>query len=162
MELTQRRAVERLRGQCACGAIRYELASEPFDAGYCHCKICQRTSGAPVMAYATVPFADYRVIQGMPALRRSSELAERSFCDACGTPLAMHASYQPNTIDFTVATLDDPDRVKPSFHIWIGSKIGWFDTSDGFSRHAGFRSHTRGMDNEIAASAVLEDRGARS
>ncbi|HEX6636422.1 MAG TPA: hypothetical protein VF033_02095 [Steroidobacteraceae bacterium] len=37
-----------LEGGCACGAVRYRLASAPFDAGYCHCEVCRRSSGAPV------------------------------------------------------------------------------------------------------------------
>ena len=37
-------------GGCLCGTIRYRLMSEPVDPGYCHCRMCQRFSGAPVMA----------------------------------------------------------------------------------------------------------------
>jgi len=144
-------------GGCACGAIRYELRSEPFDAGYCHCRICQLTSGAPVLAFATVPIADYRVVAGVPAVRRSSSLADRSFCGACGTPLTIHADYQPDTIDFTIASLDDPAVIAPSFHIWTESRLAWFDTADDFPRHRGFRPGTRGIDQEMAAG-VAPDR----
>lgn len=144
------------RGRCACGAIRYELASEPFDAGYCHCRICQLTSGAPVMAFATVPVADYRVIAGEPLVRRSSALAERSFCGDCGTPLTIHADYQADTIDFTIATLDRPGTIFPAFHIWTGSRIDWFDTDDSYPRHAGFRADTRGMDERVAAGGDVD------
>src|SRR6202035_3322444 len=48
----------RRTGRCLCGAVRYKLESAPFDAGYCHCRICQLASGAPVMAFATVPRND--------------------------------------------------------------------------------------------------------
>ena len=138
-------------GRCACGAVCYELASPPFDAGYCHCRICQLTSGAPVMAFATVPLDDYHILQGEPVVRRSSKLAERTFCGACGTPLTIHATYQPDTIDFAIATLDDPARVVPGFHIWTGSRIAWFDTSDRLPRNAAFRENTRGLDAVSAA-----------
>lgn len=146
-----------LSGRCACGGVRYELLSTPFDAGYCHCRICQLSSGAPVMAFATVPFGDYRVIAGEPRTRRASDLAERSFCGDCGTPLTIHADYQPDTIDFAIATLDDSAAVAPSFHIWTGSKIAWLGTSDYFARHPAFRPHTRGLDAIGAAGADFDD-----
>src|SRR5580765_6540261 len=44
-----------LTGGCMCGAVRYELKSEPFDCGWCHCRTCQLTSGAPAMVFASVP-----------------------------------------------------------------------------------------------------------
>ncbi len=42
----------------------------------------------------------------------------------------MQVDHQPDTIDFTVATLDDPDAAPPGFHIFHGSRIGWFETAD--------------------------------
>jgi hypothetical protein len=122
-----------MQGGCLCGAVRYRLASEPFDTGYCHCEICRRATGAPVVAFATVPFADFRV-SGSPCRRRSTEFGERWFCRDCGTQIAMHVDHQPDTIDFTIASLDDPEGVRPEFHIFFGSRIVWFDTADRLPR----------------------------
>lgn len=140
-------------GGCACGEVRYRLASPPFDAGYCHCRICQLTSGAPVMAFATVRRGDLALLGRAPAKRASSEFGERWFCRDCGTPIAMLVTHQPDTIDFAIATLDDPDAVAPGFHIWAGSRIAWFDTDDGFARHDRFRPETVGLNQTVAAGA---------
>lgn len=102
---------EHLEGGCACAAVRYRLGAVPFDAGYCHCRICQLTSGAPVTAFATVRREDHLLLRGKPVRRISSAFGERWFCGECGTPLAMLVDHQPDTIDFTIATLDTPDRV---------------------------------------------------
>jgi hypothetical protein len=134
-----------LTGGCGCGAVRYRLASAPFDAGYCHCEICRRSSGAPVMAFATVPLRDFLVTLGEPRRRRSSSFGERWFCAGCGTQLAMHVEHQPDTIDFTLGSLDEPDAVRPLFHIFAASSPGWFRIADTFPRHAGFRPNTRGL-----------------
>ncbi|WP_209047137.1 GFA family protein [Rhizorhabdus histidinilytica] len=142
-----------LTGRCACGAIHYDWLSPPFDAGYCHCRICQLTSGAPVMAFATVLLADYHVTSGEPLIRQSSEFGERGFCGACGTPLTMRDTHQPDTIDFTIATLEWPEAVAPGFHIWMQRRIAWFETSDSLPRHARFRADTVGLSDEV-------DRGA--
>jgi hypothetical protein len=133
-----------LTGGCACGAVRYRLASAPFDAGYCHCSMCRRAAGAPVLAFATVPLADF-IMSGEPRRRRSSSFGERWFCGDCGTQLAMHVDHQPDTIDFTVASLDSPERVQPEFHIFFDSRVAWFDTRDACVRHGGFRPDTPGL-----------------
>lgn len=144
-----------LEGRCACGAIRYALASPPFDAGYCHCRICQLVSGAPVMAFATVPVDDYRIVRGMPAVWQSSDFGQRGFCRDCGTPLTMRVRHQPDTIDFTIATLDRADAVPPGFHIWTQSRVGWFDTADRLPRHERFRAETVGLDERVAQGAPV-------
>lgn len=145
--------MNQLTGRCACGAIHYVLASQPFDAGYCHCRICQLSSGAPVIAFATVPVSDFRVTAGEISVRQSSHFGGRGFCGACGTPLTMHVEHQPDTIDFTIVTLDEPGRVAPSFHIWHDSRIDWFETADDCPRHAKFRPDTVGLTNEVARGA---------
>ena len=53
-----------LPGGCLCGAVRYRLASAPFDGGWCHCRMCQLNSGSPAMAFAKVPSDDFVVEQG--------------------------------------------------------------------------------------------------
>ena len=140
-------------GGCLCGAVRYRLASAPFDAGYCHCRICQLASGAPVMAFATVPRGDYVVTRGEPKRRASSDFGERWFCCECGTPLTMIVTHQPETLDFTIATLDMPESVAPGFHIWCRSRICWFDTADRLPRHQRFRPDTVGLDEQVTEGA---------
>lgn len=134
-----------IEGGCLCGLIRYRLEADPFDAGYCHCAICRRSSGAPVLAFATVPVEAFVISRGSPQRRRSSDFGERWFCRDCGTQIAMHVDHQPDTIDFTIGSLDDPSLVRPGFHIWTESRIDWFDTSDELPRHERFRPDTRGL-----------------
>jgi hypothetical protein len=137
-------SVDRVGG-CLCGAVRYRLASIPFDTGYCHCRMCQRTAGAPVMVFTTVPVDDFVITQGAPRRRRSSDFGERWFCGDCGSPLAVRADHQPETIDLPVASLDDPSSAAPGFHIWTERQIPWFEVRDDLPRHARFRPDTRGL-----------------
>ena len=136
-----------LTGGCMCGAVRYQLVSEPFDAGWCHCRTCQLTSGAPAMVFASVPVADLVWTEGEEHVRsvKSSSFGHRKFCGQCGTPFLMQVDHQPETVDFSVATLEDPEAVAPGFHIFWGSRIGWFEPADDLPRHEKFRSDTRGL-----------------
>ena len=135
-------------GGCACGAVRYRLASEPFDAGWCHCRTCQLNSGSPAMVFASVPTRDFLFTQGEELVGRfdSSDFGHRRFCTRCGTPFLMQVNNQPETVDFSIATLDEPDRVVPEFHIFYASRIAWAPAGDDTPRHDRFRPDTRGLE----------------
>ncbi|MEA3010196.1 MAG: hypothetical protein QOJ91_1888 [Sphingomonadales bacterium] len=137
-----------LDGGCACDAVRYRLESEPFDCGWCHCRICQRVSGAPAMVFASVPAGHLVWIGGADLVRcfKSSSFGHRSYCGACGTPFLMEVDHQPETVDFSVATLDDPGRLSPGFHIFWSSRVSWFEPRDELPRYAKFRPDTRGLE----------------
>ena len=135
-------------GGCLCGAVRYRLESEPFDGGWCHCRTCQLASGAPAMVFATVPEGDLVWIKGAELVRKvkSSSFGHREFCGECGTPFTMKVDHQPETVDFSVTTLDDPDAVRPGFHIFWASKLSWFDPGDNLPKHDRFRPDTVGLE----------------
>lgn len=136
-----------MRGGCSCGAVRYRLVSEPFDTGWCHCRACQRISGAPALVFTTVPVDDFVVEQGHEAIgiTRPTEFGLRQFCSRCGTPLTITVDFQPETIDIAAATLDDPGNVTPGFHIFYAGRINWAEAVDTLPRHDRFRPVTRGL-----------------
>jgi hypothetical protein len=47
-------------GGCQCGAVRYRLLAPPNHASICHCRMCQKASGGPIMAFARVKKAQLR------------------------------------------------------------------------------------------------------
>ena len=122
-------------GGCLCGAVRYRISREPHHADYCHCRICQRATGAPVVAWLTVASRALAWTKGKPAVYRSSAKAERLFCGACGTQLVFREIAEPDELDVTLASLDDPEAVRPSHHIWTSSRIGWFEVADDLPRY---------------------------
>jgi hypothetical protein len=134
-------------GGCLCGGVRYELASEPFDCGWCHCRTCQLYGGAPAMPFASVPEQDFAWTGGEELVRwiDSSSFGRRAFCGTCGSPLQVRVKHQPETVDFPIVTLDDPEAVTPEFHIFWDRRVPWFNPDDGLTRHAKFRPETRGL-----------------
>lgn len=99
------------------------------------------------MVFATVPVGDLEWTKGADKVKSvaSSSFGHRCFCGECGTPFLMKVDHQPETLDFSVGTLDDPESVSPGYHIFWGSKIGWFHPSDDLPRHERFRPDTRGL-----------------
>lgn len=136
-------------GGCQCGRIRYRAAGAPNLASICHCRMCQRASGGPFMVF--VRFAVEQVTWStQPELFASSNLAERAFCKACGTPLSYHAIGGPN-VSLTRNSLDDPDAVLvPEMSLASERRAGWLaglatlpDVVDDRTTDPAFRSHQR-------------------
>lgn len=131
------RTPARRAGGCLCGAVRYRVSGPAVDAGYCHCRSCRRSAGAPVAAWATFPIAALAFTRGEPAAYRSSRRAVRHFCARCGTQLTYRRAVRPETVDVTLASLDRPERLPPEYHLWTASRLPWFDVRDRLPRHRG-------------------------
>jgi len=121
-------------GGCACGALRYESVSAPLESGYCHCRLCQRTSAAPVLVFASFSVAGFRYTNGAPTIYHSSEHGTRELCPTCGTQIAYREAEGADTVDVNAGSLDDPTTITPTHHIWCSSRIPWFETADSFPR----------------------------
>jgi hypothetical protein len=122
-------------GGCFCGAVRYRVTGEPQSTTWCHCRMCQRASGAPAVAWGTFSPEAFAFVSGTPTVFQSSPRGERTFCPACGTPLSFRPTGGRRDVDITLASLDDPSSLAPDHHIWRSSRIPWFDTTDTLPRY---------------------------
>ena len=128
----------RIDGGCHCGRVRYRIGSI-FDAGYCHCSVCRRIHGAPVVAWIAVPESDFTLLVGSPRAYRSSSHGARHRCDDCGTQLYYTDDRVPSGVGTRVVsvyltTLDEPAQVSPRVHQWCDDRLPWFDTRDDLLR----------------------------
>jgi len=116
-------------GGCLCGAVRYESSGEPQFSLQCHCRDCQRASGAPHVAAVRVASADFRIVQGTPkryvASADSGNTITRVFCGDCGTPLYVQVSTRPDIVGVRVCTFDDPSWFRPEANIFVKSAQPW-------------------------------------
>jgi len=119
-----------LTGGCQCGAMRYRLAGEPTGASVCHCRMCQKASGGPFMAFAGVRLDELVWTRGKPSVYASSTIAERGFCPDCGTPLTYRILGR-DRISVSLGSLDEPAAVAPAMQYGVESKLRWFDSISG-------------------------------
>jgi hypothetical protein len=125
-------------GGCQCGAIRYQVTGKPVMAAICHCSMCRRANGAPVVAWAMFERSQVTFTDGHPKLYASSAEANRGFCGNCGTQICFTAQYIPGLIDITIGSLDSPDLIAPELHCWHDNRLAWVAFADTLPRHPEF------------------------
>ena len=109
-----------ITGGCLCGEVRYRAYGEALWVVHCHCRWCQRVSGAAFLTYVGFPTEDLDWTAGAPAIYRSSEGVARGFCACCA------------------GSLDDPNAILPQEHIFTDHKRAWLHLDDGLPRHRRF------------------------
>lgn len=142
------------RARCFCGAVRYEVSSDPVDAKICHCSTCQVLHGAPMQWAAIFHKQHVRFTAGEALLRFfNSELDRHErilpckvSCRSCGTPIAddgrnMWLAF-PTLFDFG-SPVRVPEAFKPSCHIFYGSRV--MDVDDGLPKWAGHKGTSARM-----------------
>ncbi|MCQ4260178.1 GFA family protein [Stutzerimonas stutzeri] len=121
------------KGSCLCGAVSYELKSDPKAVTHCHCAMCQKQHGAAFATYGSVPRADLTYLAGEELLARynSSASITRTFCSRCGSSIEWTGSDQfADWVSITLATLDTPFRPKSVKTVHLESRACWLDGSD--------------------------------
>ena len=113
---------EVLGGGCACGAVRFRLASAPMFVHCCHCRDCQRQTGSAFALNALVETDRITLLSGalepVAAPTDSGRPHDIHRCRACRTALC-------------VGTLDEPTRLPPDVHIYTRSKLPWIELPQG-------------------------------
>ena len=123
-----------LEGSCLCGSIRYRVSATPFAAAYCHCNMCQKSSGAPVVSWMDFLTEQLSWTKGKPLEYKSSDNVRRGFCDVCGSSLSYRHTGHPEYITLAIASLDDPNLVKPTYHEYTSSQLKWLKIADDCNR----------------------------
>ena len=114
-----------MTGGCLCGAVRYEAAGEPVFAGLCHCRDCQRATGAGHASYMGMARANVKVtgeVRTFSVTADSGKQANRQFCPICGSQIFAADGATP---DIFAGTLDDPSQFNPNAAIYVRSRPHW-------------------------------------
>ncbi len=143
-------------GGCLCGEIRYRVTGPVLDTNFCHCRMCQKFTGAPASAGSVYATDAVQITRGAPRYYRSSPFAERGFCGTCGSSLF----YRPltpavtpdweNWILIYTGSLDNPLPNAPNWHLGIESQMPWNDI-----RHAERRLRSQDSPDLVEAWAAF-------
>ncbi len=119
-----------VEGGCACRAVRYRLESGPLFVHCCHCRWCQRESGASFALNALIEADRVTLLGDEPEVvltpSQSGKGQKIARCPKCRVAVWSNYAGAGDAIRFVrVGTLDAPDRLKPDIHIFTSSKQPW-------------------------------------
>lgn len=129
-----------IKGSCLCGGIKYEITGPLGTALYCHCSMCRKFHGSAFRARVSVPKSSFRFIQGeelMTSYRSSPDTIKR-FCRVCGSPMVNSWDPEPDMYGLAMGSLDDDPGIRPSCHIFVGSRAPWYEIRDNLPQFEAF------------------------
>ena len=118
-----------LTGSCLCGAISYAISVPVTELRACHCRSCQKVSGAGGTVNAMLPSEAFKLTQGK--LKRYTTIADsgrtlhRYFCPDCGTAIYSQREQNPEFLTVRAGSFDEPPPMKITAHIWTKSARPW-------------------------------------
>lgn len=119
-----------MHGRCTCGGVRYRMTAKPMFVHCCHCRWCQRETGASFALNAMIEADRVELLEGAPELvwtpSDSGKGQKIARCPKCRIALWSNYSGAGDAVHFVrVGTLDEPDRLPPDLHIFTMSKQPW-------------------------------------
>ena len=128
----------RLSGSCYCGEVRYAVADAFRYALNCHCSNCRRTTGAAFKPFAGIEREHLQITKGDAHLMIVGDATTHdAHCKTCGS-LLYSLVRDGAFVHVTLGTLVDDPGIRPSAHIFVGSKAPWFPITDDLPQHDEF------------------------
>jgi hypothetical protein len=127
-----------LTGGCNCGAVRFEVTEPIVIASYCHCRRCQRRSGAAASPNAHPSPGTFRIVAGEERLRmwQPPNGGEKWFCGDCGSPIFGRNPNHPDSIGIRMGAFDQDPGIRPSVRQFVAYAAAWEPIpDDGLPRH---------------------------
>jgi len=132
-----------LDGGCDCAQVRYRMKTRPLFVHCCHCRWCQRETGASFALNAMIETDRLELLGAPPELVDTPSESGRgqriARCPRCRIALWSHyAGGGPAVAFVRVGTLDEPDHLRPDIHIYTASKQPWVVIPEGHTAVPGF------------------------
>jgi catechol 2,3-dioxygenase-like lactoylglutathione lyase family enzyme len=148
-----------LWGGCWCGVVRYRVPDEFLYAWNCHCSRCRAATGSAFKPLAGIEREKLEIAHGADALLVvGDERLNDTRCRACGS-LLFSVVRDGEYVHVALGSLVDGPSVRPTKHIFVGSKASWFEITDDLPQ---FEDHATPPPAEEAAARSLKKLSAIS
>jgi hypothetical protein len=125
----------KLEGKCYCGAVHYLVADEFLYAATCHCSDCRRATGSAFKPFGGIERDKLAVTAGKDKLLIfGDEDGNNTHCRVCGS-LLFSIVREGVFVHVAMGTLVDDPTIRPTKHIFVGSKAPWFTITDDLPRY---------------------------
>jgi hypothetical protein len=128
-----------IKGGCLCGAVRYTADADPSSATICHCRDCQKFTGAAFAAVVLVTKNKLTIdgtLKTYTSIGGSGKPILRHFCPECGSSIAEEPGTRPGMVVLNVGTFDDPSIAKPGREIFRDDGLPWIHIEGDIPRSA--------------------------
>ena len=119
------------KASCLCGNIEIIANGKPNYAEYCHCTMCQKSSGSSFMVWVVFDKKNVTVTKGEITKYQSGPSLARGFCAHCGSNVSIHTE---ECFDLPIGALENPDDIKINHHIWTARALKHVDLNDGLPK----------------------------
>ena len=127
----------RLRGSCLCGEVAYLVDDAFVYAANCHCSNCRRTTGSAFKPFAGIAAARLKLTHGATSLLRYGDPYNHdAHCARCGS-LLYSLVRDGAFVHVALGSLLEAPSIRPTKHIFVGSKAPWFEISDALPQFEG-------------------------
>jgi len=128
-----------LSGRCLCGSVHYAVKDEFVYALNCHCSNCRRATGSAFKSFAGIERNKLGITQGQGDLLifGDENAAHDVHCKICGS-LMFSVVREGEFVHVTLGTLSDAPSIRPTAHIFVGSKAPWYSITDQLPQHDEF------------------------
>jgi hypothetical protein len=119
-----------LAGGCECGAVRYRVADAFLYAANCHCSNCRAATGSAFKPFAGIEREKLEITAGLDTLLVFGEDdLNHTLCGVCGS-LLFSVVRDGAYVHVAMGSLTDVPSIRPTEHIFVGSKAPWFEITD--------------------------------
>jgi hypothetical protein len=126
-----------LAGESYCRAVRYAVADAFGYAANCHCSNCRRITGSAFKPFAGIACDKFDVVEGNDNLMLfGDEANHNAHCQRCGS-LLYSLVRDGAFVHVAMGTLVDAPSIRPTKHIFVGSKAPWFAITDDLPQYHG-------------------------
>jgi len=127
--------MKKLKGQCLCGAVRFTVGDAFRYALNCHCSQCRRATGAAYKPFAGIERSKLKLVAGTRRLLKHGEARNYDArCGACGSFL-YSVVRGGEYVHVNLGALSDTPSIRPTAHIYVGSKAPWHAITDDLPQH---------------------------
>ena len=128
-----------LTGRCECGAVEYRVADEFLYSMNCHCSNCRAHTGSAFKPFAGIEGSKLEITRGAGALLIWADADGKGHtrCATCGSPL--YSSVEEGRVHVALGSLRDEPTLKPTKHIFVGSKAPWHQITDDLPQYEELR-----------------------
>ncbi|WP_029040753.1 GFA family protein [Cucumibacter marinus] len=127
-----------LEGTCLCGDVRYRVEDAFEYAANCHCSKCRRTTGSAFKPFGGIERDALVLHQGCGHLLIMGDGVDQDVhCGRCGS-LLYSVVREGAYVHVALGTLVDTPSIRPTEHIFVGSKAPWFEITDDLPQYLEF------------------------